>query len=228
MKLIIFIILSTVLMQSKPQIIYVYDPFCSWCYAMSDVVERIENEYKDDFDFVPMTGGMILNEDVGSINEKFSFLKNAFKKVEDYTGTQFGPVFKKEVLEKGDFVINSFQPSLGIRVFKSLDSNNVISYIHKVQEAFYFDGKDIKDLEVLSNIAGSLGIDEVEFKNRYNDKLYHELTKIEFDNVKEWGISGYPTILYKDGDSLYLVASGYQYFMDLKNIMNQIKSKKAD
>lgn len=229
MNLILLLIITTNLMQSKPQIIYVFDPFCSWCYAMSDVIERAENEYKDDFEFIPMSGGMILNDNVGSINDNFSFLKTAYKKVEEYSGTKFGPNFLDNILEKGDYVISSLEPSIAIRVFKSLESDqnsNIISFIHKLQESFYFDGKDIKDYEILAEIANQFEIEKEEFIKRCNSKDYESLTKIEFDTIKKWGVTGYPTIIYKDGDELYLVASGYQYYMDLKNILNQIKSSK--
>lgn len=221
----LLIILSTYLMQAKKEIIYIFDPFCSWCYAMSDVVERIENEYNEDFIFVAKTGGMILGESVGSINDNFSFLKDSYKKVEDYTGTKFGPTFKNDILEKGDYVISSIEPSTAITVFKSFDEKNVIKYIHKIQESFYYDGKDIKDKAILSELASQFGIDRTEFENRFEDKKYTDLTNSEFEEVTKWGISGYPAILLRDGDSLYRVATGYQYFMDLKNIMIQINSQ---
>jgi putative protein-disulfide isomerase len=226
MKLILIILILTNLMQSKPQIIYVFDPFCSWCYVMSDVIQRAEKEYEDDFEFIAMSGGMILYENVGSINNNFSFLKTAYKKVEDYSGTKFGPEFLNSILEKGDYVISSLEPSIGIRVFKSLDTENQISFIHKVQESFYFDGKDIKNYEVLAEIASQFNVDKEEFLKRCKQEDYQSLTIFEFDTIKQWGITGYPTIIYKDGENLYLVASGYQYYLDLKNILNQIKSQK--
>lgn len=211
---------------NKKSIIYIFDPFCSWCYAMSDVISKIEKEYSDDFDFIAMTGGMVLNDNVGSINDNFSFLKEAINKVEAYTGCKFGPEFKENLLEKGEYVIDSLNPSIAIRVFKSMDEiNDLINFIHKLQDAFYFDGKDIKDISVILDIVNQFNIDTLEFRLRFEDESYKKLTLLEFDTIKSWGISGYPTILLKDNDQLYLIASGFQYLMDLKNIIKQIKSQ---
>jgi len=221
----LLLIISTYIMQAKKEIIYVFDPFCTWCYAMSDVVERIENEYSEDFTFVAKTGGMILGDSVGSINDNFSFLKTAYQKVEDHTGTQFGPSFKKDVLEVGDYVISSLEPSIAMTVFKSLDEKNAIKFLHKLQEAFYFDGKDIKDKVVLSELASQFGVDKSEFVKRFEDPKYLDMTNEEFAEVGKWGVSGYPAIFLRDGENLYRVSSGYQYFMDLKNIMIQIKGQ---
>ena len=207
----------------KNSIIYVFDPYCTWCYAMSDVVSKVTAEYSDKLDFIAMTGGMVLDDSVGSINDNFSFLKTEVDKVAAYTGCQFGPLFRKNILENGEYVINSFEPSLAIRVFKSLDeSNQTLDFIHKLQEAFYFDGLDIKNINVILDIVNIFNVDTLEFRQRFEDETYHNLTRLEFDNVKSWGINGYPTLLYKKDEQLYLVASAYQFLIDLKNIMNQI------
>lgn len=211
---------------NKKSIIYVFDPFCSWCYAMTDVIRKIQADYNQDFDFVAMAGGMVLNENTGKIKEKFDFLENGIKRVEQHTGIVFGPNFKNNILKEGEYVIDSLEPSKAIRVFKSLDeSNQTINFIHKLQEKFYFDGLDIRNIDVILDLVNDFDIDTLEYRLRFEDENYSNLTQIEFNTVKSWGISGYPTLLYKNNEQLYLISSGYQYYMDLKNIMNQIKSQ---
>ena len=80
----------------------------------------------------------------------------------------------------------------------------------------------IKNINVILDIVNIFNVDTLEFRQRFEDETYHNLTRLEFDNVKSWGINGYPTLLYKKDEQLYLVASGYQFLIDLKNIMNQI------
>lgn len=210
----------------KHKITYAFDPFCPWCYAMSNVVKKIANEFEEDFEFRPLSGGMILDDNVGTIKEKFPFLESTVDKVEAYTGIKFGPQFRNNILKPGEYEINSLEPSLAIRVFKTLDeSNQALDFIHSLQDAFYFDGQDIRNIDVILEIVNKYNIDTLNFRQRFFDEIFIGVTLAEFEILKKWGINGYPTILYKKDKQMYLISSGYQFYIDLKNIMNQIKSQ---
>lgn len=40
----------------KPQIYYVMDTMCGWCYGFSDVISQVYEKYKSDFRYYHFTG----------------------------------------------------------------------------------------------------------------------------------------------------------------------------
>ena len=59
----------------EKNIIYIFDPFCSWCYAMSHEIEKAYDKYHVQMGFVFITGGMLIGDQVGSIGDKKEYLK---------------------------------------------------------------------------------------------------------------------------------------------------------
>ncbi len=75
----------------KPKIIYCYDAYCGWCYGFSPVIKEIWENHKDKFDFETISGGMIPVESTQHIGGIASYIKDAYKTVENMTGVTFGP-----------------------------------------------------------------------------------------------------------------------------------------
>lgn len=202
------------------KILYIFDPLCGWCYGFSNIINDIKKEYHDKFDFEILSGGMITGDRVGSINEKFEFIKGSYKQVEDHTGCKFGPSFLKE-LEKGELVFSSTEPSKALTVIKENSTENAFSYASDLQNAIYFDGKDIKQTEVLADIAEKY-LHKEDFIKNYNSDKNDSILKKEFDFVSALGINGFPSVLLEKDEKYYILARGFQYKMDLQNMFKQI------
>lgn len=202
------------------KIIYIYDALCGWCYGFSNVINDIKAYYQDQFDFEIVSGGMILEDRVGSINQKFSFIKDSYKKVEDHTGCKFGPAYLKE-LEKGEMILSSMEPSKALAVIKTKSPENAFEYGSKLQNAIYFDGKDIKDENILAGLASDY-ISQEEFISSYNSEEVIKATFNDFKLSAALGINGYPSVLLEKDEKFYILARGFQYKMDLNNMFKQI------
>ena len=61
----------------KPIIIYCYDAWCGWCYGFSPVIKALHEKYKNQFDFEPLSGGMIPVESTQPIGNIAGYIKNA-------------------------------------------------------------------------------------------------------------------------------------------------------
>jgi protein-disulfide isomerase-like protein with CxxC motif len=57
-------------------------------------------------------------------------------------------------------------------------------YNHRVLEAFFVEGRDIRDIIVLTKLAGEVGLDEKEFEEALNRGM--KTTDLSPDDWREW------------------------------------------
>jgi putative protein-disulfide isomerase len=70
-------------MQAKDTIFYVFDPMCGWCFGFSGVIKQAAKDYQNDFEFVAISGGMVVGEREGPIGDFADYILGAYKRVEE-------------------------------------------------------------------------------------------------------------------------------------------------
>lgn len=201
------------------KLIYVYDPLCGWCYGFSTTMKKLHAEYKETFDFEVISGGMMTGDRVGPLSQMSAYIKKSYKRLEDMTGIKFGKPYLK-MLDEGTYISNSLPPSIALMIVKTMNPEKSLAFAHDLQAALYFDGKDLNNREVLSELAEKYGYNRAEFESMLKNPAYEVLTKQDFTKVSNWGISGFPTLLYQNSDSLYMLCNGYQDFESLKKTID--------
>src|SRR5665647_752600 len=92
----------------KTKIYYVMDTMCGWCYGSSDVITKIQEKYKDVYDFNLLPGGMWTGDNVKKISTELrNYVKGHNVEIEKLTGKSFGEGYKN-VLEGPSIVLDSF------------------------------------------------------------------------------------------------------------------------
>lgn len=212
----------------KPQVMYIFDPLCGWCYGFSPVIKKLKEQHSEMFDFRAYLGGMVLGDRVGTIDEKFTFLKEgAIERVEQTTGVKFGERFKTDMLEKGDYVVNSEPPSIALTILRETNPEQHIELAHEVQNALYHDGHSLNELETYLPIADKYGVDREEFTEKFTQPDYQKQTFAEFQMVHELGIRGYPSVVVISGEQGYLIGRGYQPYAQINETLERIKKEKG-
>ena len=212
-------------MSEKPQLVYVFDPMCGWCYAFGNVMEQFQQKHKDEFSFEVVTGGMVVGENQKPLSNMRDYIKGAIPRLEKMTGAKFGEKYLNEILEPGTYISSSEKPSFAFVTFKNFQPENSIVFAHALQKVFFVEGKSLNEDETYIALAKQFGINETEFVKALNSNEAKTAAFNEFELVKTWGISGFPAVvLLKDGKG-YMVANGYS---ELKNLENQINKVLAE
>ncbi len=209
-------------LMNKPKIIYVTDAMCGWCYVFGNVMSEIQTEFENDFDFIAISGGMIVGDRIGPISEMAEFIKSAYPRVEQYTGVKFGEDYVK-LLDEGTYMANSIKPAIALNAFKSYLPLKSVEFSHDLQYAHFYQGKNINEKEAILEITEQYGINATEFVERMNDDRIHQLTFQEFEYVKKAGITGFPAVLCESEKGVYMVSSGYRSLEDMRTIINATK-----
>jgi putative protein-disulfide isomerase len=204
------------------QLIYFYDPLCGWCYGFSPVMKKIAESYGKDYEIKVVSGGMMLGDRVGSINDVAPFIKEAYKTVEQHTGVKFGDTFVKEVLMPGEAILSSEKPCRATTVCKILKPEEAMNFAHDLQRAFYFYGKDLQKDQTYHELAKSYGLDADLFVRMMNQTDVIQKTSEDYQYSNQLGVNGFPTVMYQDEKNLLVLSRGYSSFDEMKQRIDSI------
>ena len=195
--------------QDRPELLYLFDPLCGWCYGMSPVIQRVRQEFAGRLDVSVLCGGMVLGEQAGPIRHDWPYISGALQQVERVTGVEFGAAFRA-LGEEGSYVQDSEPPSWAINVFRQLNQSQTASFAHDIQVAYFRDGADLNEPKTYLPLATAYGVDRAEFLRRLTLPETALATRQEFAAVAKIGVQGFPTTILRVGNEGYVLARGYQ------------------
>jgi len=168
---------------------------------------------------------MITDRQEGPIGEVAPYIKKAYRQVEQTTGVQFGENFLQGTLAKGDAFFSSLPGALAMAVFRYLQPDQVIPFAAAMQNAIYREGKLPAKPETYGACAEEFGMDAPGFMKRMVEKELLETVQNEFKLVQEWGVQGFPTVIYIQDEQAYLLARGYTPLAQLEENLKTVKAK---
>lgn len=194
-----------------PELLYIFDPLCGWCYGMTSVVQRVRTEMAGQLQVSVLSGGMVTGERVAPLGAKWNYIKNALQDVEKAAGVRFGDAYL-QLGEEGTNIQNSEPPCRALTVFRQLntDPSRVIDFAHDIQRAHYHYGQDLNDPAVYSALIAPYRIDETEFQRRLALPETATTTRQEFAAVERIGVQDFPTTILRVGEQGYVLARGFQ------------------
>lgn len=197
------------------------DTMCGWCYGFSDVITKIQEKYKDTYDFNILPGGMWIDENVKIMNDSLgNYIKVHNRRIEQLTGKKFGEEFNKNVLENTDIILDSFPGAKAVVLIQRLKKDVAFSFLKKIQEALFVEGKDTNSLETYAEIAESFDIDREKFKRELlSENLIQETFKC-FNLTASMGVQSFPTVIAVNEDKGEIISQGYIKFEELDKILS--------
>ena len=94
---------------------------------------------------------------------------------------------------------------------------------HALFKAFFEDGRDLAELEVLIEVGRSVGLDEDGLRNALESSRYEEQVLEDEKLARQIGISGVPALIVTAGAQAYLV-SGAQPYETVKDVIDRALS----
>ncbi len=199
------------------KIIYVYDALCGWCYGFSPVMEQFYQDHRSDVSFEVISGGMITGPRIGPIGEVASYIRWAYKEVEQATGITFGKGFLDGVLEEGTTIFTSVPLGVAMSVFKSHRPKEAVSFAGALQKAVYYDGLAPQDTAAYAPLAEAFGLDGKAFVEQMQQPEFKALAEADFQRSQQLGVSGFPTVFAEIEGNYHRLASGYTRSADLES-----------
>ena len=204
---------------------YCYDAYCGWCYGLSPVIQKIEARYHHIMHTEVLSGGMVLPEKPVHISATANYILNAYKKVEEYSGMEFGKdyLWHLENTELSDWFPNSEKPAIALCIFKEYYPDRQVEFAADLQIALHFEGRDLTDDESYKHLLEKYSIAPEAFFTKLNDAGYKDKAHHEFALCKQLQVTGYPCLLLQSSESkFYLVARGYTSYDAVSNRIDAI------
>lgn len=206
-----------------PELLYIQDPLCSWCYGMSPVISRVQQEFAGRVEVSVLCSGMVKSEEAAPIAETWPEMQNRLYQVESVTGVPVGRPFW-QLGESGQYIFDSEPPSRAIVTFRQLtqDPARAVAFAHAVQAALFRDGKDLNEVTTYVPLLAPFGVNVGDFARRWAAPETVRATQQEFAVVARIGVDGLPTVVARIGEQGYMLARGYQPYAQLRAGLEQL------
>lgn len=215
---------------NKPILIYCYDPYCGWCYGFSPVIIKIAEDYRDNIEIEVLSGGMMIGEQVMSIEKIVPFIKEEYKRVEELTGIKFGEDFLWHINNPGqsDWVMNSEKPAIALCIVKKYYPERQLEFATELQYSLNYEGRDLDDDEAYRHLLDKYNIQPEAFYSKLKSEEYKEQAYYEFALCKQLQVTGFPTVFIQTGELKFvMVARGYTDYENLKERIDNVLKEEA-
>ncbi len=211
-----------------PSLIYIADPMCSWCYGFGPELAAL----LDGLPGLPIevvVGGLrAYNKEIMGDGLKATLLEHWHK-----VAAQTGLPFDYNGLTRENFVYDTEPACRAVVAARMLAPATHLYVLHEIQRAFYAEGKDVTQSEVLASVCATAmtesgyPIDEASFLVTWRSGAVIQATNEDFLLANRWGVSGFPTLVLERDGQLDLVTSGYVAMPRLIEMLQALVDKET-
>lgn len=197
--------------------LYVGDPMCSWCWGFSPQLETLSARHELPVEVV--VGGLRPGAQAEPLGHRLrSFLDHEWSRIAEVTGQPFDP----SALDREDWVYDTEPAARAVVTMRSMDPDLAFPFFERLQRAFYAEAVDVTDLDAHPPLAEELGVDREEFTRLLRAEESRKMAWADFAAARRMGISGFPTLLLRDGRTAYLLARGYRSADDISPLVESM------
>lgn len=200
----------------KKEIIFVIDPMCSWCWGFAPVIEQLCAIRSDNYDFSLVVGGLRTKGEMTWNESSKRYLKGHWEQVAKRTGQPFS----NALFEKEDFEYDTYPACKSVVTVRELwGDKKSFDYLHRLQKAFYDEGKDITTLDVLSKLLEETVEDARSFRDFYHTPRAELLMQHDFAKARSMGANAFPSVVIIDEDGHMVCQKGYRSLLEMKKLL---------
>jgi putative protein-disulfide isomerase len=206
-------------MSTELELVYVADPMCSWCWGFAPVIEKVEASF-----VMPMRiviGGLRPGERAEPIDRIREFVSHHWTQVALVSGQPFDHAG----LDRDDWMYDTLMADTAVVTMREVAPHETRRFLDAVQRAFYSHRIDVTDPEVYRGLVAGFPVDPDEFVNQIGSAEMRATTEQDFLEAQWLGVTGFPTLLLRDGASTLPISYGYAPFETVAGRINGIIEK---
>lgn len=179
---------------------YLFDPLCGWCYGVAPLIEAAAGVPGLEIEL--HGGGMLAGANRRAINPQWrAYVLPHDRRIAELSGQPFGDGYFNGLLNDQGAVLDSEPPISAILAAQAVTGQG-LAMLQRIQHAHYVEGRRIADVQVLTALAGELGLSLLPFSNAYQAACGRQTQgHIAASRVllAQAGAQGFPTLLLEDG-----------------------------
>jgi len=207
--------------ETDREIIYIGDPMCSWCWGISPQLNALQRYGQQErIPFTIMMGGLR----AGGGEEWNSSFKNFLKHHWEEVQQRSGQPFSNQLFDLEHFDYDTEPACRAVVTVRQIAPEKVLTFYELVQHYFYVASKDPKQVGFYQPICEQLGIDFEAFSNQFTSSAMKQATNQDFQLSRQWGVRGFPTVLYRVKDQLHIIGRGYSEYKTMKERLEKVET----
>ncbi len=189
-------------MQS-PELIYVGDPMCSWCWGFAPVLDELAERFRMPIRMV--VGGLRPGPSAEVVDDRMAeFLAHHWEQVHERSGQPFNHA----ILSTRGWRYDTELPAVAIVTMRALLPEAELTFFTRLQRAFYAENLDITRQETYPALLDGYDVDAAKFMELLaGDEMKWKAWE-DFEHARSLGVTGFPTLLLRV-DQIYTVTRGY-------------------
>ena len=203
------------------ELLYVADPMCSWCWGFAPVIEKIDRSFE-----IPVRvviGGLRPGDRAEPLERVRGMLEHHWAQV----ATASGQPFDVAALDRTDWMYDTLVPDTAVVAMRSMAPDETLRFLSVVQRAFYADAIDVTDPDVYRDLVAGFPVDPDTFVAGIRSPELQALAEQDFREAQLMGVTGFPTLLLREGAGTIPLSLGYAPFEQVADRLNGIVEKKV-
>ena len=193
------------------QLIFVVDPMCSWCWGFHPIINALQKNHSEKFQFSLVVGGLRASGQMLWNEESRAFLAEHWNTIAQQTKQPF----TFSLLNKENFDYNTYPACKAIVTVRELWGDDAsFTYLSKIQEAFYARGEDITSVEILLEYIDN----KEKFLEFYESSKAETLMQHDFSKARSMGANAFPSVVKIDKDGHMVCQKGYRSLEEILKI----------
>ncbi|MBT5873394.1 MAG: DsbA family protein [Candidatus Latescibacteria bacterium] len=178
---------------------------CSWCWGFQKTLEQASEMLPGDIPIRYVMGGLAKDSDEPMPEETKTYIQGQWRAVTDRTGAEFNWDFWERCEPR-----RSTYPSCRavIAAGEQFPESGGLMY-HRIQRAYYLEGRNPSDMETLVDLAEDIGLDKDVFTSDMASPQIEKGLQADFALRRSLAANQFPSLVFEHRDDIIWLASGY-------------------
>ncbi len=200
------------------ELIYVGDPMCSWCWGIAPELDALQAR-RPDLPLRVVVGGLRPGPSAEAVTDRMAeYLGHHWRQVT----ARSGQPFDHAILDRRGWIYDTEPPSKAVVVMREINEGQAWPLFKRLQRAFYAEGIAVSDPATLPGLVAEFDVDVDRFMEAFHTPEATKATWRDFASARNWGISGFPTVIARTGDRGHVVAQGYASVDDIEIAVERV------
>lgn len=188
------------------KLVYVFDAYCGWSHGFSGTLREVVARHPE-LPVEVVSGGLFTGPRRVPTRE-FGYIQGANARITELTGARFGDGYDRLIAD-GSFVMDSEAAARGVAALRQAAPGRAAELAAALQHAFYVDGHGLSDGDTYRTVAEAAGLDADAVVAAFEAPEARASAEADFRRAAELAVTGFPTLLAVDGDSVTPLAHGH-------------------
>ena len=201
-------------MQDAPdlEMVYIGDPMCSWCWGFAPTLHKLDETF--DIPLRTMVGGLAAGPMARPMGPNMTkTILHHWHQVEEASGQPFDHTGLDRPPE---WVYDTELACTAVVVVRQQAPEKTLAFFDRLHRAFYAEAIDITDIEVYPALVADFVPDVDAFMVALKSSEMHTAAWEDFSAARRLGVSGFPTLLVRDGEQWSIVCRGFAPFENIE------------